>query len=99
MAVSLKRFLHFSIRRDTPNGYIVISFLILQFSRAPHIKYSCSKPNEKCVEAALDPNSNWMTMLHYVPFLKNSPAAPFLTGYYPDGVGMSAVDTGTFHWK
>ena len=27
------------------------------YRRAPHIKYSCSKPNEKCIEAALHPNS------------------------------------------
>nr|CAB3258325.1 lysine-specific histone demethylase 1B-like [Phallusia mammillata] len=61
--------------------------------RAPHIKYSCSEPNDPSVIAAVDPTVPWMSLLNYSPFLKNSPAAPFLTGYYPDGVGMSAVDT------
>lgn len=60
------------------------------------MKYSCSEPNDRSVDIALNPDSNWMTLLKYVPYLKNSPAAPFLTGYYPDGVGMSAVDTGEF---
>ena len=61
------------------------------------IKYSCSEANDACVDAALDPSFNWMVVLSYIPLIKNSPAAPFLTGYYPDGVGMSAVDTGIFN--
>ncbi|XP_078481098.1 lysine-specific histone demethylase 2 [Ciona intestinalis] len=61
--------------------------------RVPHIKYSCSQPNEQRVENVLNPDLPWMNMLGCTPYLKHSPAAPFLTGYYPDGVGMSAVDT------
>jgi len=59
----------------------------------PHVKYACGEPSDPCVDDALKPDIAWMAMLSYTPYLKRSPAAPFLSSYYPDGVGMSAVDT------
>ncbi|CAK8697040.1 unnamed protein product [Clavelina lepadiformis] len=61
--------------------------------RTPHVKYSCLEPHDLSVETVLNSSYHWMEMLSYTPFIKHSPAGPFLTGYYPDGVGMSAVDT------
>ncbi|XP_033123359.1 lysine-specific histone demethylase 1B-like [Anneissia japonica] len=34
---------------------------------------------------------NWLSLLMNPPLLKNSPAAPYLQEYYPDGVGLSAT--------
>lgn len=34
----------------------------------------------------------WLRQATIPPYLKNSPAAPMLMGYYPDGVGISATD-------
>ncbi|XP_077975414.1 lysine-specific histone demethylase 2-like [Styela clava] len=58
----------------------------------PHVKYTCYQKHDTQVETVLDPSIPWMSSLNYTPFLKYSPAAPYLTSYYPDGVGMSAVD-------
>lgn len=63
-----------------------------QPQRTPHIKYSCNQSNDKSVDIVLQESQSWMSNLNYAPFLKFSLAAPFLTSYYPDGVGMSAVD-------
>lgn len=60
--------------------------------RMPHVKYTCHQITDPSVEAVFASSTTWMASLNYSPFLKYSPAASLLTSYYPDGVGMSAVD-------
>ncbi|CAH1773154.1 unnamed protein product [Owenia fusiformis] len=50
----------------------------------------CAKPMDKRAEEVLD--ENWITSLILPPYLKFSPSTPFLASYYPDCVGLSAVD-------
>ncbi|XP_078584819.1 lysine-specific histone demethylase 2-like [Branchiostoma floridae x Branchiostoma japonicum] len=47
----------------------------------------CSTPEDSRVE--LTREYHWLETLILPPLLKRSPAAPFLTEYYPDGVGLS----------
>ncbi|XP_066572012.1 lysine-specific histone demethylase 2 isoform X1 [Amia ocellicauda] len=47
----------------------------------------CSQPEDMRVAEVID--SWWHSMLILPPLLKDSPANPFLTAYYPDCVGMS----------
>ncbi|KAK1789248.1 hypothetical protein P4O66_015183, partial [Electrophorus voltai] len=47
----------------------------------------CSQPEDLRVAGVLD--SWWSSMLILPPLLKESPASPFLSAYYPDCVGMS----------
>ncbi|MCJ8735672.1 hypothetical protein PDJAM_G00249930 [Pangasius djambal] len=47
----------------------------------------CSQPEDMRVAGVGD--SWWSSMLILPPLLKDSPANPFLTAYYPDCVGMS----------
>ncbi|XP_076850208.1 lysine-specific histone demethylase 2 [Brachyhypopomus gauderio] len=47
----------------------------------------CSQPEDMRVAGVLD--SWWYSMLILPPLLKESPASPFLSAYYPDCVGMS----------
>ncbi|XP_077989973.1 lysine-specific histone demethylase 2-like [Glandiceps talaboti] len=49
---------------------------------------SCSMPEDKIVQQVLN-HPDWLSTLVYLPLVKKSPAAPFLSNYYPDGVGMS----------
>nr|XP_054755577.1 lysine-specific histone demethylase 2-like [Lytechinus pictus] len=48
----------------------------------------CSVLQDHRVEQTFD--LEWLSLLVIPPLLKNSPAAPFLTSYFPDGVGLSA---------
>ncbi|XP_064409552.1 lysine-specific histone demethylase 2 isoform X3 [Latimeria chalumnae] len=53
----------------------------------------CSFPEDMRVAEVSDPW--WYTMLILPPLLKGSPAAPLLSAYYPDCVGMSPSCTST----
>ncbi|XP_039520072.1 lysine-specific histone demethylase 1B isoform X1 [Pimephales promelas] len=48
---------------------------------------ACSQPEDVRVAGVTD--SWWLSMLILPPLLKDSPASPFLSAYYPDCVGMS----------
>ncbi|XP_071959369.1 lysine-specific histone demethylase 2-like [Antedon mediterranea] len=50
---------------------------------------ACNQEEDHRVEQTND--ENWLTLLMNPPLLKNSPAAPYLQEYYPDGVGLSAT--------
>ncbi|XP_013400926.1 lysine-specific histone demethylase 1B [Lingula anatina] len=52
---------------------------------------ACDVLEDKRVSEVFEPG--WISTLWNPPYLVNSPAAPFLTEYYPDGVGMSASST------
>ncbi|XP_071804678.1 lysine-specific histone demethylase 2-like [Asterias amurensis] len=49
----------------------------------------CSLDEDYRVQQTLSPE--WLETLLFPPLLKNSPAAPFLSSYFPDGVGLSAT--------
>ncbi|XP_052085769.1 lysine-specific histone demethylase 2-like [Mytilus californianus] len=59
------------------------------------IANACDSPEDYRVEYTKD--YNWMTQLIAPPYLKNSPAFPFLSSYFPDCVGMSATDMEVFN--
>lgn len=51
---------------------------------------ACDAPEDYRLEYITD--HSWISTLVSPPYLKNSPAFPFLSSYFPDGVGMSATD-------
>ncbi|PVD32420.1 hypothetical protein C0Q70_07854 [Pomacea canaliculata] len=53
-------------------------------------KDACHNPEDERVEYVKE--ELWLRQATIPPYLKNSPAAPMLMGYYPDGVGISATD-------
>ncbi|KAJ8322400.1 hypothetical protein KUTeg_000050 [Tegillarca granosa] len=54
---------------------------------------ACNYPEDQRIEYTWDSFINQITSFSY---MKSSPAWPFLTGYFPDGVGMSPTDTDVF---
>uniref|UniRef100_A0A0B7ACG4 Amine oxidase n=1 Tax=Arion vulgaris TaxID=1028688 RepID=A0A0B7ACG4_9EUPU len=50
----------------------------------------CSIPEDERVHYVRSPL--WLVQNKCTPFLKKSPAAPFLTSYYADGVGLSPTE-------
>lgn len=57
-------------------------------------KDACDTPEDYRV--AFTTELGWLSSLVATPYLKNSAAFPFLSSYFPDGVGMSATDVEIF---
>ncbi|CAG5125319.1 unnamed protein product, partial [Candidula unifasciata] len=62
----------------------------LQSSVKKEKQDACTIPEDERVHYVRSPL--WLIQNKYPPFLKKSPAAPFLSSYYPDGVGLSPTE-------
>ncbi|XP_022088783.1 lysine-specific histone demethylase 1B-like [Acanthaster planci] len=84
--------------RTLPRGHEINADVIRQFTCTMGRKceaddgestISCDEDEDIRVKQTLQPE--WLETLLFPPLLKNSPAAPFLASYFPDGVGLSAT--------
>ncbi|BFZ11164.1 hypothetical protein BsWGS_14203 [Bradybaena similaris] len=62
----------------------------LQSSVKTERQDACVIPEDERVHYVRSPL--WLIQNRFPPFLKKSPAAPFLHSYYPDGVGLSPTE-------
>eukprot|EP00057_Strongylocentrotus_purpuratus_P012839 XP_011667313.1 PREDICTED: lysine-specific histone demethylase 1B [Strongylocentrotus purpuratus] len=81
--------------REFPSKNIVTLEIIQSYVCGYEAGAKQGTPSDHCtvlqdhrVEQTFD--LEWLSLLVMPPLLKTSPAAPFLTSYFPDGVGLSA---------
>ncbi|KAK6167988.1 hypothetical protein SNE40_021901 [Patella caerulea] len=55
-------------------------------------RFKCGMSSSGVKRVDLPMNRRWYSQVTSAPYLWNSPSATFLTGYYPDGVGLSVSD-------